>query len=103
MNALTAEYHEVMAPAWTKFKNPHKTPVPPFAAWKADLVLAIRFAIARARKEGLTAIGIENLMMMTRVPAGGPTGTNAAYYFKTDWFPAAVAKLPKRDAAFILA
>ncbi len=74
----------------------------PFAAWKAALVVNIRAAIKKARRQGVTGMSRDNLRMVTETPQGGPTGTNVAYFYKNDWFPEALAKLDGRDAAFIL-
>jgi hypothetical protein len=81
--------------------KPTTTTPAPYAAWQADLVKAIRATIKRARRDGLTGMGIDNLRQGTRIPVGGPTGTNVQYFYAMVWFPAALAALKGADAAFI--
>lgn len=55
--------------------KPEKSP------FKVALIAAIKTAIKHAKADGTVGMGLENLKMVTRVPAGAPLGTNARYYY----------------------
>ncbi len=74
-----------------------KVPValsPAHDRWFLELVKRVADAIERNRREGIVAMGLRNLMQVVSAPAGGPSGVDAAYRYRREWFPAAVAALP---------
>ena len=85
-------------------KTAQSAPRPdPFANWKKELTAKIAQKIEELKADGTTAMSLENLMMVVRPPQGGPSGTNAQYYYRNDWFPNAVKALPLKYRSFILA
>lgn len=79
-----------------------RTTIDPFAGWKAELAKAIKEAIRSYREGGTTGMSEENLRMRVSPPRGGPTGTNARYYYANHWFPEALATLPASLRSFVL-
>jgi hypothetical protein len=58
--------------------------------WISLLSAEITRTVKSLRADGVTAMSEDNLRQIVRTPSGGPVGTNAAYFYKNDWFPAAL-------------
>jgi hypothetical protein len=51
-------------------------------AFTTALAANIRAKVTELKADGTVGMSPDNLMMVVRIPAGAPLGTNARYYYK---------------------
>lgn len=61
--------------------------------WFVALVDAIKVKVRELLRDDVVGMSEDNLRAVVRAPSGGPVGPNAGYFYRLDWFPAALAKV----------
>lgn len=76
------------------------------ARFEKSLAVVVKDFVDDARKNGVTAMGFENIAMMlsrkaSRVEMEGPRGVNSAYYYKAA-LRNAISSLPPKYRGFVM-